>query len=643
MKRITSFLLAIIIVLSIQVPVSASQSTSEVDITYRAIKVIVNGTEITPCDGNGVPTEPFIMKSTGTTYLPVRAIANALGLTPAWDGKTNTVTLTSGAEPYYGTGVPAATKLSTSEAITYRDIKIVLDGTEVATSAEPFIMNSTGTTYLPLRAVASALGLVVAWDGETSTITLTSLPEGGEFSITPDVKSISTELGRNKVITFTVVGSGVTINCEYDDAFVDVFWGEWQYVEGDTWRIALTVKPLAVGNSNIAINLPEVPDIAVTIPVEISEAQHRELTAEEIYAQCSPAVFYLEVYDASGEGFASGSGFFIDSLGTAVTNYHVIEDANSAKILTSDTGMVYDVVGVYDYSIDEDWAVIKVNGTGFSYLSEGLADSVVGGATVYAIGSPLGLSNTISQGLVSNPSRRIGDIEYIQTSAAISHGSSGGALINKYGEVIGITSAGYENGQNLNLALPISIIHAYTSGSVTPLAELFPQATVSSEQRQSEAFAQLKSLILNNSNFTVSGNRAYKYSPAGGSNTYVLVYYTEGNSEYITLMCQYSSDIVCYSSMTISASGRHISPTFTAYENEYSSKHFLRGSRSLETANLSLDCTAGFVHYEGDTSVQNTALQLSNNLLVQTVAFVHHTLRAYASEYGMNDFGFTCV
>ncbi len=204
-------------------------------------------------------------------------------------------------------------------------------------------------------------------------------------------------------------------------------------------------------------------------PVEEEPVEaKKELTAEEIYKKTSKSVFYIEVYDAEDKTLATGSGFFIGEDGTAVTNFHVLRGADSAKVTIAETDKTYSVEGIYDFDIDGDWAVIKVKPTArpFETLTIGASDTVIGGASVYAVGSPLGLQDTISEGIISNPSRTEGGNTYIQTSAAISSGSSGGALINKYGEVIGITSASYVEGQNLNLALPISVIDGYEKTKV---------------------------------------------------------------------------------------------------------------------------------------------------------------------------------
>lgn len=194
------------------------------------------------------------------------------------------------------------------------------------------------------------------------------------------------------------------------------------------------------------------------------------LSAEDIYAECSPAVFYIEIQDKNGTPLSSGSGFFIDESGIAVTNYHVIGTAEKAVITMPGSGVKHDVTGVYYYSADHDIAVIAVEGSGFKTLDVNPLP-VKGAASVYAIGSPKGLQNTISQGIVSNPRRVVSGATYIQTTAAISGGSSGGVLLNVYGEVIGITSAGYTDGQNLNFARPISYLALANTNAATPLGE----------------------------------------------------------------------------------------------------------------------------------------------------------------------------
>lgn len=85
------------------------------------------------------------------------------------------------------------------------------------------------------------------------------------------------------------------------------------------------------------------------------------------------------------------------------------------------------------------------------------------GQKVVAIGSPLGLFNSVSDGIISG-FRVIDDVDMIQFTAPISHGSSGGALLNMYGEVIGISTAGIDEGQNINLAMGYECINLFVQG-----------------------------------------------------------------------------------------------------------------------------------------------------------------------------------
>ena len=176
MKRRLSFLLALCLAFVMATPAFALQETHSIEITYRGIAITLDGQEIVPVDADGNSVEPFLYN--GTTYLPVRGVANALSLDVAWDGTTNTVTLTSGGTPVNPLEAAKSTQGTATVSATYRDISIIIDGTElVPTDAagnmvEPFLID--GTTYLPVRAISEALGLNVTWDNATSTVALTT-------------------------------------------------------------------------------------------------------------------------------------------------------------------------------------------------------------------------------------------------------------------------------------------------------------------------------------------------------------------------------------------------------------------------------------------------------------------------------------
>jgi S1-C subfamily serine protease len=201
------------------------------------------------------------------------------------------------------------------------------------------------------------------------------------------------------------------------------------------------------------------------------------LTTEQIYDQCSPAVFFIKIYDMKDTAIKTGSGFFIDKDGLAVTNFHVINGAARAVITTAD-GKDYDIAGVYDYSKDKDLALIKVSGgSSFAFLKTANSDTVVTGADAYAIGSPLGFKNTISKGIISSASRTLDGRTYIQTTAAISPGSSGGALLDSIGRVIGVTTMTATGAQNINLAAPIELTGSFETTTLKTLQSILPNTT----------------------------------------------------------------------------------------------------------------------------------------------------------------------
>jgi hypothetical protein len=152
-----------------------------------------------------------------------------------------------------------------------------------------------------------------------------------------------------------------------------------------------------------------------------------------------------------------GTGFLVSPDGVIVTNYHVIKTGNVAVVKFSD-GTVVSVDGVLASDKVRDLAIIKIHGKTFQSLTLGNSDRVQIGEHVVAIGNPLGyLEQTVSEGILSGirTDEKEGG-KFLQATAAISHGSSGGPLFNMVGEVIGITSGFIEGGQNLNLAIPVN-------------------------------------------------------------------------------------------------------------------------------------------------------------------------------------------
>ena len=164
------------------------------------------------------------------------------------------------------------------------------------------------------------------------------------------------------------------------------------------------------------------------------------------------SVVKIEVYDENNEIIASGSGFCLYNDNYIVTNFHVIEGAYSIKVVNDDK-KEFKANGILFFDKKDDLAIIKVNGK-FEPLKIGISNNLKVKSKITTVGSPMGELNTVSEGIISN----IDDKDMIRITAPISHGSSGGVLLNKRNEVIGITNAGYDDAQNLNYAINVNVL-----------------------------------------------------------------------------------------------------------------------------------------------------------------------------------------
>jgi S1-C subfamily serine protease len=183
-----------------------------------------------------------------------------------------------------------------------------------------------------------------------------------------------------------------------------------------------------------------------------------------------PSIVYIEVQQLVptllGEriGVSNGSGFIVDERGYVMTNAHVVGHSKSVNVKLQNGRLITGSVAVIDEMTD--LALVKLDlkkGETLPALTFGSSEDLRPGEWVVAIGSPLSLSNTITSGIISNahrPSSDMGlqyhrpDMEYIQTDAAITHGNSGGPLVNLDGEVIGINTLTAAPG--ISFAIPSS-------------------------------------------------------------------------------------------------------------------------------------------------------------------------------------------
>lgn len=182
-------------------------------------------------------------------------------------------------------------------------------------------------------------------------------------------------------------------------------------------------------------------------------AKSATATLEELAAYATPAVVLLDVRTPTSS--RQGSGFIVDASGRILTNYHVVRDARHVRVKLS-SGDVYDEVEILAEDERRDIAVLQVPGFDLPALPLGNSDSVRIGAAVVMIGSPLGLENTVSTGIVSGRRQEEEGYRLLQVSAPASPGSSGGAVLSADGDVVGIAVSQLEAGQNLNFAVPIN-------------------------------------------------------------------------------------------------------------------------------------------------------------------------------------------
>ncbi len=207
----------------------------------------------------------------------------------------------------------------------------------------------------------------------------------------------------------------------------------------------------------------------------------KELSPRDIMQRYKPAIVRVE---SKAPGHVSvGTGFFVSPEGRIATNLHVIAGATELRVKLSDESE-HEVTRVIAIDTERDLAIIQIDaGRAVPTVLLGDSDRVEAGDAVIAVGNPMNLDYTVSDGLISSK-RPVEDIPMLQISAPISQGSSGGPLFNSFGQVIGVARMVSKAGQNLNFGVPVNFLKpmvAHDGGeSMEEFAKRFSQLRRSS-------------------------------------------------------------------------------------------------------------------------------------------------------------------
>jgi len=215
----------------------------------------------------------------------------------------------------------------------------------------------------------------------------------------------------------------------------------------------------------IMMNMPSVFKLIVAVFFFTTlPAQVHALTPDQVFDKVKDAIVVVKTFDSNGKLKGLGSGVLISS-GKIATNYHVVKGGASYKVYRGK--QIVDAT-LYAEDQDKDICILDAKGITGKPAQLGKATSLKVGVPVYAVGAPQGLELSLSDGIVAQ--LRGGPPPFIQTTAAVSPGSSGGGLFDGEGQLIGLITLYIEGGQNLNFAMPVEWIDEIKPGR-KPVAE----------------------------------------------------------------------------------------------------------------------------------------------------------------------------
>ena len=203
------------------------------------------------------------------------------------------------------------------------------------------------------------------------------------------------------------------------------------------------------------------PPQAISLPIQ---GKITEECSYEQLASLATSVVMIKTFGADHEVLCFGSGVVLHQEGYILTNLHVVGGGEYYSVLYENDTNEYITHQFVKYHDMHDLAILKVDRAS-KPLPVKVEGPLVRGQKIVAIGSPLGLFNSVSDGIVSG-FRDIRGMSMIQFTAAISNGSSGGALLDMQGRLVGLITAGFNDGQNLNLAVPAHLIYQFAQNFI---------------------------------------------------------------------------------------------------------------------------------------------------------------------------------
>lgn len=311
-------------------------------------------------------------------------------------------------------------------------------------NVKPVLKNNR--TLVPVRFISESWGAEVNWESRTGTVTINQTG-----------KVIKLVIGSNTMLVNNVpIKLDVSTSIMNSRTFVPlraITEAFGKYVFYDRGLIVISDTANIIDPDTEPLFVDEVIEW-FNRPLNIY-GQPGDLTVPQI-AALEDSVVAILAYDESGKIISQGSGFAVGT-GLFATNLHVINAAASYAIITAD-GEYCKAAGVVQYDQKLDLAILKtMQPMDIAPLKIGSSEMLVKGDKIVTIGTPEGLQNTVSDGIVSAFRTSEDGVELAQITAPITFGSSGGPLLNMWGYVVGVTSMGSENG-SLNFAVAIDYL-----------------------------------------------------------------------------------------------------------------------------------------------------------------------------------------